>query len=49
MVLNLLAHPMLALRTGGYFPGLLTAPLVGVLGILTIGELVRVTAPETVV
>ena len=48
MVLNLLAHPMLALRTGGYFPGLLTAPLVGGLGILTIGELVRVTAPETV-
>ncbi len=47
MVLNLLAHPILALRAGGYFPGLLTAPLVGVLGILTIRELARVTAPET--
>jgi hypothetical protein len=46
MVLNFLAHPILALRSGGYFPGLLTAPLVGVLGVLLIGELVRVTAPE---
>ena len=48
MVLNLLAHPLLALRAGGYFPGLLTAPLVGVLGVLTIRELVRVTASESV-
>ena len=46
MLLNLIAHPVLALRTGGYFPGLLTAPLVGVFGILLIRELVRVTAPE---
>ena len=30
MVLNLLAHPVLALSVGGYFPGLSTAPLVGV-------------------
>ena len=46
MVVNLLAHPLLALGAGGYFPGLLTTPLVGVLGILLIRELVRVTAPE---
>ena len=46
MVLNLLAHPILALRSGGYFPGLLTAPLVGVFGVLLIRELVRATAPE---
>lgn len=45
MVLNLLAHPILAWRAGGYFPGVLTAPLVGVLGILVIVELARVTAP----
>ncbi len=32
MVLNLLVHPVLAFLTGGYFPGLVTAPLVGVLG-----------------
>ena len=46
MILNFLAHPILALRFGGYFPGLLTAPLVGVLGILLIREMVRITAPE---
>lgn len=46
MVFNLFAHPLLALVDGGYFPGLVTAPLVGVLGILAIRELVRVTAPE---
>lgn len=45
MALNLVAHPALALSVGGYFPGLLTAPLVGVLGILVIGELVKATAP----
>ena len=47
MVLNLFAHPMLALRAGGYFPGLLTAPLVGLLGVLAVRELVKVTAVET--
>lgn len=47
MVLNVLLHPILALRAGGYFPGLLTAPLVGVLGVLSLRQLARVTAPET--
>ena len=42
-VLNLIAHPILALRAGGYFPGLLTAPVVGLLGILAVRELLRVT------
>ena len=45
-VLNFIAHPILALRAGGYFPGLLTAPVVGVLGVLAIRELERVTAPQ---
>ena len=45
-LLNLFLHPYLALRTGGYYPGVVTAPLVGVLGIMTIRELARVTAKE---
>ena len=44
--LNLFLHPYLAVKTEGYFPGVVTAPLVGVLGILTIRELARVTAKE---
>ena len=47
MVLNFVAHPLLALFAGGYFPGLLTAPLLGVLGALVLHELKRVTAPIT--
>lgn len=45
-VLNLIAHPLLALRAGGYFPGLLSAPLLGLLGILTLRELIALTAPD---
>ncbi|MHC4234793.1 MAG: hypothetical protein ACYSUQ_06730 [Planctomycetota bacterium] len=43
-LLNLFLHPYMALRAGGYYSGVVTAPLAGVLGIMTIGELVRVTA-----
>lgn len=32
-VLNLVAHPVLAIVTGGYFPGLMTAPLVGLFAV----------------
>lgn len=32
MVLNGIAHPLLAADAGGYFPGLITAPAVGVAG-----------------
>jgi len=46
MILNVIAHPLLSLRAGGYFPGLLTSPLVGVLGLLTIRELLKVTTPH---
>ncbi|MDH4351416.1 MAG: HXXEE domain-containing protein [Gemmatimonadota bacterium] len=45
-LLNLVLHPYLALTTGGYYPGVVTAPLVGVLGIMTIRELARVTAND---
>ncbi len=45
-LLNLFLHPYLALKTGGYYPGVVTAPLVGVLGILTIRQLTRVTAKD---
>lgn len=47
-VLNLFLHPFLALRTGGYYSGVITAPLVGVLGMLTIRELARVTGKSRV-
>lgn len=45
-LLNLFLHPYLALRTGGYYSGVVTAPLVGVLGIMTIRELARVIAED---
>lgn len=31
--INLIAHPLLSLAVGGYFPGLYSSPLVGILGI----------------
>jgi len=30
---NAVAHPLLALATGGYFPGLVTSPLIGAAGV----------------
>jgi hypothetical protein len=32
-IVNAIAHPILAIRVGAYFPGLYTAPLLGVAGI----------------
>ena len=43
-ILNLIAHPLLAIRTGGYFPGLYTVPLVGIAGILLVRELYNATS-----
>ena len=40
---NGLAHPLLAIRAGGYFPGLATAPLVGVVGVMLFRRLLRIT------
>lgn len=45
-IVNMVAHPALALRESAYFPGLLTAPLVGVFGALLLGELTRLTSNE---
>jgi hypothetical protein len=42
-VLNGVAHPAFALFTGGYFPGLLASPFVGVAGFLLLRRLARVT------
>ena len=43
-VANGLIHPLLALNAGGYFPGLVTSPLVGAVGALLLARLSRVTA-----
>jgi hypothetical protein len=42
-VVNGLAHPAFALRTGGYFPGLVTSPFLGALGVLLLRRLARIT------
>lgn len=44
MVGNGVAHPLLALRAGGYFPGLISSPVVGVAGTLLCVRLARGTA-----
>jgi uncharacterized membrane protein YhdT len=41
---NGLAHPGLALVSGGYFSGLVTAPFVGIAGVLLLSRLSQVTA-----
>jgi len=46
-VSNALLHPALAIATGGYFPGVLTSPVVGVAGLFLLRGLARITAPET--
>ena len=40
---NAVAHPVMAIIVGGYFPGLWTSPIVGILGI----ALVRLLSRET--
>ncbi|HVT43658.1 MAG TPA: hypothetical protein VMT00_04640 [Thermoanaerobaculia bacterium] len=46
MLLNGLAHPILAVRTSGYFPGLLTAPLAFIMGFVLLRELIQITKSE---
>jgi hypothetical protein len=38
---NGIAHPVLAMLAGGYFPGLLTSPVLGVAGVILIRKLMR--------
>lgn len=33
-VLNGVAHPLMALASGGYFPGLITSPIIGIAGVI---------------
>jgi hypothetical protein len=42
-IANGLAHPLAALGTRGYFPGLVTAPLLGVTGVLLFARLFAYT------
>ena len=44
---NGLAHPALAAATGAYFPGLVTAPLVGIAGVLLARRLLQITAERS--
>ncbi len=39
--INGIAHPALSFLVGGYFPGLITSPFVGVLGILIVRRLYK--------
>jgi hypothetical protein len=43
---NAIVHPVLALRTGGYFPGLLSSPLAGLAGVLLVRALWRSSLPS---
>lgn len=45
MVANAIWHPLLAVAKGGYFPGLLTSPVVGAAGVLVLRGLWRLSAP----
>jgi hypothetical protein len=43
MIANGIAHPMLAVRVGGYFPGLISAPVVGIAGVVLWKHLMALT------
>ena len=40
---NGVAHPSFSVLVGGYFPGLVTSPIVGVLGVLLLRRLLSIT------
>ncbi|MBI2569230.1 MAG: hypothetical protein HYV63_19595 [Candidatus Schekmanbacteria bacterium] len=42
--MNGIGHPLFAVASGGYFPGLITSPLIGVAGVVLWGRLLRATA-----
>jgi hypothetical protein len=43
MIMNGVVHPLLALRSDGYFPGLATSPFVGICGLILAKKLSRMT------
>lgn len=45
---NGIAHPILSLGAGGYFPGLITSPFVGLAGVLLLRNLHSITAAGSV-
>jgi hypothetical protein len=47
MVGNAVWHPLLCLATGGYFPGLFTSPFAGVIGVMLLSRLWKLTRSET--
>jgi hypothetical protein len=49
MAVNFVGHPLLALNAGGYFPGLWSCPLVGVIGVVLLGRLGKYTERDSVV
>ncbi len=46
-VVNGVAHRALSILAGGYFPGLVTFPVVGILGVVLLRRLRVVTSPST--
>ena len=47
-IVNGVAHPLLALQAGGYFPGLLTSPLLGIVGIILWRRVMALTQSEVI-
>ena len=45
-IANGIGHPLLAVLSGGYFPGLVTSPLVGIAGVLLWRSLNAITEAE---
>jgi hypothetical protein len=43
-MLNGIAHPMMAIASGGYFPGLITSPVIGLAGMILWQRLQRATS-----
>lgn len=47
MIGNGVFHPLLAIAVQGYFPGLVSSPIVGVIGIILLTKLWELTQPRT--
>jgi len=44
-IANMIAHPAFAVVSGGYFPGLWTSPILGIVAIMTCRKLLHLTEP----
>ena len=47
--LNGVAHPMMAIASGGYFPGLFTSPIIGVAGVILWQRLKKATSEPALI